>query len=234
MSVAKTQLTLGLSPREIYRLDNFLFDRAETGAALEAFCRFDKPDFLYICGERGCGKTHLLIACAESVQRQGRRVSYLPLEALRHSAGPDVLETAEQTELLCLDDLEAIAGDPDWEEALFHCFNRTREAGTRLLVATTHPPAGLELLLPDLRSRLATGIVYPLSSMSDEHKQRALILQAQSRGLDMSDEVAVYLLRRYGRDMPALMSVLQQLDRASLREKRRLTIPFVRQVLVDG
>jgi DnaA family protein len=88
--------------------------------------------------------------------------------------------------------------------------------------------------LPDLRSRLATGLVYQLTSMSDQQKQQALILQAQSRGLSMSDEVAQYLLRHYGRDMPALMTVLQQLDKASLQAKRRLTIPFVRQVLGNG
>jgi DnaA family protein len=67
--------------------------------------------------------------------------------------------------------------------------------------------------------------------MSDEQKQQALMLQSQSRGLSMSDDVAQYLLRHYGRDMPALMQVLQRLDKASLQAKRKLTIPFIRQVL---
>lgn len=234
MSVAETQLTLRLTPQEIYRLDNFLFARAETEQALKTFCQLDHLDFLYLSGENGTGKTHLLIACAEKVQQQGFRVIYLSLAELRQTAEPDVLQSLEQADLLCLDDLEAIAGNREWEVALFHCFNRLHDAKGHLLVATEHNPANTRIELPDLRSRLATGLVYQLTSMSDEQKQQALILQAQSRGLSMSDEVAQYLLRHYGRDMPALMTVLQQLDKASLEAKRRLTIPFVRQVLANG
>lgn len=231
MSVAKTQLTLRLSPQEIYRFDNFLFARPETGQALDAFCQLDKLDFLYLYGDSGTGKTHLLIACAEKVQQQGHRVIYLSLAELIRTAEPAVLESLEQADLLCLDDLEAVAGRRDWEVALFHCFNRLHDARGHLLVATRNNPANIDIELPDLRSRLATGLVYQLISMSDEHKQQALILQAQSRGLSMSEEVAQYLLRHFGRDMPALMTVLQQLDSASLQAKRKLTIPFIRQVL---
>lgn len=234
MTVAQTQLTLRLTPQEIYRLDNFLFAKPETEQALEAFCALDSLDFLYLCGEGGTGKTHLLIACAERVQQLGYRVIYLSLAELIQTAQPAVLESLEQADLLCLDDLEAIAGNQEWEVALFHCFNRLHDAKGHLLVATEHNPANTRIELPDLRSRLATGLVYQLTSMSDEQKQQALILQAQSRGLSMSDEVAQYLLRHYGRDMPALMTVLQQLDKASLQAKRRLTIPFVRQVLANG
>lgn len=234
MSVAKTQLTLRLTPQEIYRFDNFLFSRPETEQALSAFCALDNLDFLYLYGEKGSGKTHLLIACAEKVQQQGFRVIYLSLAELLQTSQPAVLQSLEQADLLCLDDLEAIAGKREWEVALFHCFNRLHDAKGHLLVATEHNPANIDIQLPDLRSRLATGLVYQLGNMTDEQKQQALILQAQSRGLTMTDEVALYLLRHYGRDMPDLMSVLQRLDKASLQAKRKLTIPFVRQVLSDG
>lgn len=234
MSVAQTQLTLRLSPQEIYRFDNFLFAKPETGQALDSFCQLDSLNFLYLCGEEGTGKTHLLIACAEKVQQQGFRVIYLSLAELIQTAQPAVLQSLEQADLLCLDDLEAVAGKPEWEEALFHCFNRLHDAQGHLLIATENNPANIQIDLPDLRSRLATGLVYQLTTMSDEQKQQALMLQSQSRGLTMSEDVAQYLLRRYGRDMPALMAVLQQLDKASLQAKRKLTIPFIRQVLTDG
>lgn len=234
MSVAKTQLTLRLTPQEIYRLDNFLFAKPETEQALSAFCELDSLDFLYLYGEKGTGKTHLLIACAERVQQQGFRVIYLSLAELIQTAQPAVLESLEQADLLCLDDLEAVAGKREWEVALFHCFNRLHDARGHLLVATEHNPAHIEIELPDLRSRLATGLVYHLTTMTDEQKQQALMLQSQIRGLAMSEEVAQYLLRHYGRDMPALMTVLQQLDKASLQAQRKLTIPFVRQVLNNG
>ncbi|WP_438970041.1 DnaA regulatory inactivator Hda [Methylophaga sp.] len=234
MSVAQTQLTLRLSPQEIYHFDNYLFAKPETEKALQAFCHLDNLDFLYLYGEAGTGKTHLLIACAEKVQQQGRRVTYVSLAELMQTSEPAVIQSLEQTDLLCLDDIEAIAGHPEWEVALFHCFNRLHDAKGNLLVATEHNPANIRIELPDLCSRLATGLVYHLTTMTDEQKQQALILQSQKRGLTMSDEVAQYLLRHYGRDMPALMDVLQQLDKASLQAKRRLTIPFIRQVLAGG
>jgi DnaA family protein len=231
MSVAQTQLTLRLTPQEIYRFDNFLFAKPETSQALDAFCSLQSMDFLYLAGEAGTGKTHLLIACAEKVQQQGHRVIYLSMAELIATAEPAVLQSLEQADLLCLDDLEAVAGHREWEVALFHCFNRLHDANGHLLVATEHSPANITIELPDLRSRLATGLVYQLTNMSDEQKQQALMLQSQSRGLSMSEDVAQYLLRHYGRDMPALMQVLQRLDKASLQAKRKLTIPFIRQVL---
>jgi DnaA family protein len=234
MSVAKTQLTLRLSPQEIYHFDNFLFARAETEQALSAFCQLDNLGFVYLYGEQGTGKSHLLIACAERVQQQGFRVIYLSLKELMQTAEPAVLESLEQADLLCLDDLEAVAGHNDWEVALFHCFNRLHDSKGHLLVASENNPAQSRIQLPDLCSRLATGLVYQLTNMTDTQKQQALILQSQKRGLTMSTEVAQYLLRNYGRDMPALMAVLAQLDRASLQAKRKLTIPFVRLVLTDG
>jgi len=234
MSVAKTQLTLRLSPQEIYQLDNYLFAKTETEQALKAFCQLDNLNFLYLYGETGTGKTHLLIACAEKAQKLGFRAIYLSLAELVQTSEPDVLQSLEYADLLCLDDLEAVAGNREWEVALFHCFNRLHDAKGSLLVATANNPANTRIQLPDLRSRLATGLVYQLTNMSDEQKQQALILQSQTRGLTMSDEVAQYLLRHYGRDMPALMSVLQRLDKASLQAQRKLTIPFIRQVLAGG
>lgn len=234
MSVAKTQLTLRLSPQEIYQFDNYLFAKTETERALESFCRLDNLDFLYLYGETGTGKTHLLIACAEKVKKLGFRVIYLSLAELIQTSEPAVLQSLEHADLLCLDDLEAVAGHKEWEVALFHCFNRLHDAKGSLLVATQNNPANSHIQLPDLCSRLATGLVYQLTSMSDEQKQQALILQSQKRGLTMSDDVAQYLLRHYGRDMPALMSVLKQLDKASLQAQRKLTIPFIRQVLASG
>jgi DnaA-homolog protein len=234
MSLAETQLTLRLSPQEIYRLDNFLFAKQETKQALQAFCQLAELDFLYLAGDSGTGKTHLLIACAETVQQMGYRVIYLSLSELVKTAAPAALQAIEQADLLCLDDIDAIAGLPEWEEAVFHCFNRLHDAKGRLLVAAQQTPANSSIQLPDLRSRLATGLVYQLVMMTDEQKQQALILQAQSRGLTITTEVAQYLLRHYGRDMPALMTVLQQLDKASLQAKRKLTIPFIRQVLANG
>ncbi len=227
------QLTLRLSPQEVYRLDNFLFADAALAEAVNEFCGGRGSDFLYLCGASGAGKTHLTLAIADEMQSHCR-VAYLNFQELRQTAEPAALKSLLDADVLCLDAVEAIAGDKHWQEALFHGFNDIKQQQKRLLIATENPPAQLSIELADLRSRLATGLVFQLPVMADQLKQEALILQAQSRGLILSEEVAQYLLRHYGRDMPSLMAVLQKLDKASLQAQRRLTIPFVKEVMQHG
>ncbi|OUR63847.1 DnaA regulatory inactivator Hda [Methylophaga sp. 42_25_T18] len=234
MSAPATQLTLRLTHQEIYRLDNYYFSQPEINQALTEFCDLQSMDFVYLWGEAAVGKSHLLIACAEKVQLSGFNVIYLSLAELMATAEPEILQSIDQLDLLCLDDIDVVVGKKEWEEALFHCFNRVKVSGGKILIAADKSPANIEFSLPDLCSRLATALVYQLPSMSDEDKQQALIIQAQSRGLILSEDVAQHLLRHYGREMIELMAVLHKLDNASLAEKRRLTIPFVSQVLANG
>ena len=231
MSDKQAQLTLHLSPQELYRLDNFLFAQAETEQAVRNFCFLQDPCFLYLYGAHGTGKTHVLIACAEAVQQAGHRAIYVSLRELMQSSEPAILEALEHTDLLCIDDIDEVVGHTAWEEALFHCFNRLQAMNGHLLLAAQANARSININLPDLRSRLATGLAYALPDMQDEQKQRAMMLQSKARGLTMNQAAADYLLRRYERDMPTLINVLQQLDKASLQAKRRLTIPFIKQVL---
>jgi len=228
MQSLATQLPLQLNLHEVYRFDNFYFAQAELASALTELCQTESVSFVYLWGEASSGKSHLLMATAE---KSAQNTLYLPLAELVQSASPEVLESVEQLDLLCIDNLEAIAEHREWQEALFHCFNRLQDSGCKLLVAARQNPATIALTLPDLRSRMATALIYQLESLNDDKKQQALIIQAQARGLDLPSEVANYVLRHHSRDMQVLMTLLQQLDKASMVEKRRLTIPFVRQVL---
>jgi len=227
MQSTSTQLPLQLNLNEVYRFDNFYFSQPELHQALIALCQTDTVSFVYLWGEAVSGKSHLLMACAE----QAKNALYLPLTDLVQTASPDVLQSVEHLDLLCIDNLEAISQHQEWQEALFHCFNRLQHSGCKLLVSATHNPATISLTLPDLRSRMATALIYQLEPLDDAQKQQALIIQAQSRGLDLPEEVANYILRHHSRDMRILMTLLQNLDKASMVEKRRLTIPFVRSVL---
>jgi DnaA regulatory inactivator Hda len=120
---------------------------------------------------------------------------YLPLaEVVEH--GTALLDNLEQCELVCLDDLDAVAGNREWEEALFHLFNRLRDSGRRLLLAAATSPRELPMKLPDLHSRLTLALVFQLQSLSDEDKLRALQLRASRRGLHLSDEVGRFILTR--------------------------------------
>lgn len=228
------QIPLRLSLQQLYKLDNYYFTQTELEQVITNFCTLDKIDFLYLWNNESSGKTHLLLAMADHIQKSAKRVLYLPLYELVADASPEVLESVENLEALCIDDLDAVEGKQDWEEALFHCFNRLQHTGCKLLIASKHNPAMAAIELPDLRSRLATGLVYQVNVLNDTQKHHMLMLQAQSRGLKMPEQVAHYLLRHHSRDTEELMVALNQLDSASMVEQRRLTIPFVRQTLTNG
>jgi DnaA family protein len=130
-----------------------------------------------------------------------------------------------------VDDISAIAANPSWEQAFFHYFNCLRERAARLIVADRSPPAKLPIRLADLRTRLAWGLTILLKPLSDADKLAALRLRARHLGLEISPQVGQFLLTRYPRDLPSLWGLLEQLDRATLAAKRRLTIPFLKQYL---
>jgi DnaA family protein len=142
-----------------------------------------------------------------------------------------MLEGWDALELVCVDDLDRIVGDARWERALFTLYNGLLEHGGALLVASARSPAELDFELPDLASRLRSGPVFQLAALDDADRLLALQGHALARGLALPDDTARYLLRRTRRDMHSLCAVLDTLDRASLAAQRRLTVPFVRDLL---
>ena len=190
----------------------------------------DCEQFIYLYGPRGAGCSHLLQAACHQVDRQSGRSIYLPMkELLYHS--PKLLEGIERLQLVCLDDIGEVAGNAQWEEALFDLFNRLRDSQTRFLVAANNPPRALGIDLPDLLSRLGWGLVFQVYPLAGDDKIAALKLRARHRGFDLSDEVARFIIHRGARDMGSLFALLHKLDSASLRAKRKLTIPFIKEVM---
>ena len=181
----------------------------------------------WLWGGAATGKTHLLQAVCERV---GDRSVYVPL-AMLAAAGPGLIEGLASREVVCLDDLHAIAADPDWEQALFTLYNELAASGGRLVVAASMAPRECPIALPDLASRMSHLPTYNVQSLPDADRGAALQLRASHRGLALPGETARYLLSRSRRDMASLYALLDTLDEEALRAQRRLTVPFVREVL---
>ena len=222
------QLPLALQLRHAPSLDDFIAGANQQAVdALLGILGDSAEGQLYLFGPNGCGRTHLLTAaCAEAEQR-GLHPVYLPLK-LHDELSPEMLDGLATFDLIAIDDVQCIAGDATWEHALFVLYNECRERGVRMVFSADRGPAALAIALPDLRSRLSWGLAYALQALSDADRMLLLRTLAERQALELPDDVARYLLERTPRHPKALVETLSRLDRASLAEQRRLTIPFVR------
>lgn len=187
--------------------------------------------YIYFWSREGGGRSHLLHAACAELSQHGEAVGYVPLDKRTYFM-PEVLDGMEQLALVCIDNIECIAGDEAWEMAIFNLYNRILETDhTRLFITGDRPPRQLNLYLPDLASRLDWGQIYKLQPLSDEEKLLALQLRGKLRGFELPEDVGRFLLKRLDREIRTLFMTLNQLDHASITAQRKLTIPFVKETL---
>jgi len=182
----------------------------------------------YVWGARGCGKTHLLQAACRRVSERGGLSAYLPLADLL-ALPVDVLEGLDNMDLVCLDDLQTIAGIDSWEHAIFNLYHLLSENNIPLLLAANVPPNQLNVLA-DLMSRFNQGGVYQLETLSETDQNELLQSYAAELGLVLPDVVAHFLIKHHT-DLKAMIDGLEQLDGLASGKKRRLTLHFVKDAL---
>jgi DnaA-homolog protein len=218
------QLVLDLRPDAPPTLDNFVAGANQPLVnALSA--AVGAPGYhLYLWGETGCGKTHLLRAACHAAMQAGRPARYCP--AAEESEFPDTPGA-----VLAVDDVETLPQDR--QIGLFNAFNRAGPAGQTLLLAGHAAPLGLALR-EDLRTRIGQTLVFHVRPLDDLARSAILRSQATRRGLRLEEEVIAYLLRYGRRDLPSLLAVLEALDQASLERKRPITLALLRQIMQAG
>lgn len=230
-----TQLALNIPPYPDTFFEHFVWQKN----TLLRDLLFDSLSFsptsekmFYLWGETGCGKSHLLQASCHFLGQQGHACAYLPLKEFIHT-DPAILDNLEQLHLIAIDDLDLLAGNAAWEEALFHCYNRiaASQNSTRLIMASSMPLASLSIQLPDLQSRLSACMIFQLIALNDETYLDLLRDRATQRGLQLPEDVGQFLIQRAPRNPGQLLALFEQLDHAAWTEKHRLTIPFVKKIL---
>jgi DnaA family protein len=228
--VSVPQLPLALRYPPDQRLETYIGAPEGVIAQLRAIAIGARADWIFLAGASGSGKTHLALSLCAAAEQAGRRAAYLPLLA---AAGRlrEALESLEGHEVIALDGVDAIADNREDEVALFDFHNRARAAGVALLYTARAMPDGLPLGLPDLRSRLSQCVRIALPVLDDAGRAAVLRERAQRRGLVIDDAAIEWLLTHSGRELGALVAVLDRLDRESLAAKRRITVPFLRSVL---
>jgi DnaA family protein len=229
--VSAGQLVLGVKLRDDARFDNFHGDRnAEAAARLRTATEQYATPAIVVCGDQDTGKSHLLQAVCHRAEQDQRRAVCVSMEEFL-LFGPEALEGLELNEVVCLDDLDRVAGQADWEEAVFHLYNRVGDQGGQMVISLSDLPTQLPFVLPDLVSRLRHGLLVQMGIYRDDDRMRILMARAEQRGLVMGGDVAGFILKRAPRSLAELLAALDKLDDNSLKAQRRLTIPFVKSVM---
>ncbi len=185
---------------------------------------------IFLWGKSGQGKTHLLQACCHRAQNQNLSSFYFDLS----QAGlpdPSLLNGLDEYDVVCFDNIERIAGNAAWELAFFNFFNQHRDRGHKLIVSASSAPNEIAIQLPDLKTRLNWGLTLKIQPLTDSDRIAALIFKADQMGFEIAPQAGRFLLTHYDRDLASLWALLEKLDRASLAAKRKLTLPFLKQIL---
>ena len=191
----------------------------------------DEPGaVLFLSGPEGTGKSHLLNALCHSARERDMGAFYIALKRLPEAAAAG-LEGLQMLDVVCVDDIDRVAGNAAWERALFNCFNEVRSSGGRLLVASQKPLSALQFNLKDLASRLAWGVRLGLQAPGDEDKQEVLQQRALSVHIELPDEFCSYLLKHGRRDMASMLETVEKMKDAAFAAKRKITVPLAREVL---
>ncbi len=229
MNALTAQLPLDIRLREDASFGRFLpGQNQDVLRTLDALHQAQQNLFLW--GQQGAGKTHLLQAACRAAGERQTPCAYLPLDGSL-PLEPGMLEGLGRLPLVILDDIHLVLAQPAWEESLFRLFNEAHDENAVVLLAASHAPRGLEVQLPDLATRLSRCVVMEVRPLDGDDSLALFCQRAEERGLEVSDEVSGFLMRRAPRETGALLAVLEQLDTAALAAQRRLTVPFIKQTL---
>ncbi|UJP06529.1 MAG: DnaA regulatory inactivator Hda [Nitrosomonas sp.] len=219
------QLLLDIHPAPLPTLANFQPGRNRELLQLlhDLLSGKAKERFIYVWGNPGCGKTHLLQAVVSGYVQQGTKAVYC---CARNPCGFTV---DHDVHCVTIDDIDGLNASRQID--MFHWYNRLRdESQTVLLISGTVAPMHLTLR-QDLVTRLGWGLVYQIHELTETEKMQAMRTYADECGYDLPPEICLYLLRHGQRDLPSLMMLLDALDRYALTHQRQMTIPLLRELL---
>ena len=229
-----SQIALPLSFDRQFSFENyFTADSEFIVTSLRDVIDGNADNVLGLWGGIDSGKTHLLNACAHYAREQSVIIQlYEGSQLLDYD--PDQLGDVEPSAVLAIDNLDAICGHRDWEEKFYQVINQCRDQGARLLFTLSSRPQDLICKLADFQSRLSWGLLLELPQVDESGVRLIVDHRARLLGIELSKEVLSYLLTHYSRRLADQMSILQLLDKASLRTQKKITIPLIKQVLKDN
>lgn len=222
------QIPLKVQLDDTATFDNyFIAENSQLIAKLKGLAT-GESEFVFMWGPKDCGKTHLAQALCSQFNSLELSSAYLPLAD--DYLSPEILGGMSFMDLVCIDDLNSIEGNSEWENSLFDLYNNLKLEGKHLVVFSDKPPAQMKIKLADLKSRLSAMEVYKIESLDDDAKVELFQTRAENRGLDIPVDVIKFLTTRKSRSVSDLMDALDKIDHSSMALQRKVTIPLVKEL----
>ena len=194
----------------------------------DSICADNNENF-FIYGERDSGKSFLLQAICNEYSANGGKSIYIPMaKAINMQA--NMLENLNELDAVCIDDFTKFYHSTEWQISFFNLINQCVLSKCSLYVSSDE---GISegVVFTDLMSRIKKMHVYEVKKIADGELSQALKFCAERNGINLNNEVINYLTTRETRIFNKLFLLIKEIDLLSAQEKRKITVPFVKEML---
>ena len=185
---------------------------------------------IVLYGIKKTGKTYLLQSLCNYYADKNKLSLFIPLAEVT-SLETSIFDSIESMDIICIDDLDAIKGFPEWEIALFNLINNSLISGCRLVFGTSQNPASINFSLSDLDSRIRKINSTEVFPINNENLHKAIKKISQFRSIRLGDKELNYLITYTERSIDSLINILNKLDDLSIEQKRKITIPLIKEII---
>ena len=230
-----------------YTFDRFIVGNSNKFAHAAAVAVADKPgknyNPLFIYGNSGLGKTHLLMAIGHTIEERdpSAKIAYIKgddftvqlVKAIKEGTTEDFRNRYRNVDLLLVDDIQFIAGKQSTQEEFFHTFNSIYEAGHQIVITSDRPPLEMSLLDDRLRTRFEGGLMADIQPPDLETRMAITRNKASQLGLILSDEAVVFIAENITANIRQIEGVIKRLTAYKEILNEVITISSVERAIAD-
>tara|TARA_X000000368_G_scaffold320379_1_gene257617 strand:+ start:723 stop:1412 length:690 start_codon:yes stop_codon:yes gene_type:complete len=226
------QLILPYQKNIKHTFENFYTDSHKNVQIIDSIKNIyrKKNSHIYICGEKSSGKSHLLHSACNYFGEKNKNCVYFPLNNFKNFKN-DILNGFEEYDLVCIDDIDCIYGDKEWEYSLFILLNRILDSSKKIIFTSTTSLVLDKIKLKDLKSRISWGLIFMINKPSDSTKEKILQNIILEKEYNISLDVINHLLKKKNRDITSLINLVHKTGNYSLSVNKKIGIKNLNAII---
>ena len=221
------QLTFPWIKRNIASFDDFYFDPKNFGLKKNLL---EGNDDLFLYGIKKSGKSFLLQSVCNFYASQNKSSLFIPIAEVK-KYGISFMDSLDNLDVICIDDIDLINSDKEWEIAIFNLINDCLISKCRLIFSSALNPSSIKFDLKDLISRIKKMDHVELFPVSKDKLNDAINFICNLRSINLGEKEINYLVTHSKRNISDLINIINKLDKTSMQLKRKITIPLIKEVI---